>query len=119
MDQRAAVDNENLHAQVVSIMARTKPTKREPRGRHGEALVRGATLLAHWLDHHGITFEQAATALATTRGCISLWCSGHMRPRAEVRLAIERYTSHAVPALSWLSKNEAAYIRSVSPRRAS
>ena len=85
--------------------------------RHSINAKHGAGALRMFLDKHGLTLEAAATELHTTKASVSLWLLERVQPRAEWRIAIERWTRGLVSQRLWLSKDDQALIAEVKPHR--
>jgi transcriptional regulator with XRE-family HTH domain len=72
-------------------------------------------LLAEFIRVHGLSLRDAARGIGTSKTSLIFWLRGDQRPRAEVRDAIEKWTSGAVPASSWLLPGEVLPVDRVSP----
>ena len=68
--------------------------------------TKGATLLGRFLKTNSITLREAAAALGVSQTAIIYWTRGEQRPRLDMRLAIERWTSDVVPSGAWLRRGE-------------
>ncbi len=62
--------------------------------------------LADWLGEPGRTQAKLARDLGLSGASVSAWLSGHARPEAHYRIALERITGGAVPATSWMTDKE-------------
>ncbi len=72
------------------------------------------SLLAKFLDANALSLRTAAEGIGTSKTSLIFWLRGDQRPRAEVRAAIEKWTSGAVPA-TWLAPGEVLPVDRVSP----
>ena len=76
-----------------------------------------AKSLATFLEENHVSQTDAAEALGVTKAVLGPWLDGRTRPRAELRLLIERWTKRAVRALDWLTEEEKQAIARVIPYR--
>ncbi len=79
----------------------------------------GKCLLAEFLKRNGISQRAAAAALGVSAPNMHDWLAGAKRPRAENRVAIDRWTAGAVPAASWSTPDELSNLETVEPFKAS
>ena len=70
--------------------------------------MHGSKVFSAWLRANGVSQLEAARVLLVSPSSVSLWLSKRRAPSAAGRVAIERWTSGAVAASSWLSREEAA-----------
>lgn len=74
---------------------------------------------SEWLGSEGITMDNVAKALGTSRQAVHGWASGRMRPRVFYACAIEAMSNGKVPVESWLSPVQAMAIQGFQARIAS
>ena len=90
-------------AEVQAIVRERAPDLLEP----SEPLA-GREALSRWLAFHGVPQAVCALAIGVSQAAVSDWSRGKKVPEARYRNAIERWTSGAVPASSWLPAEERA-----------
>jgi len=77
-------------------------------------LTKGALLLRKHMDAHRITYAEAAEALGVTRSGVHQWVHGDVRPRIELRIALEKWTDGDIKAGDWMTIEERRNIARVS-----
>lgn len=77
--------------------------------------TKGSNSFAKFLSDHSVTYDDAAEAIATTKSGVCVWATGQLRPRYEMRLAIERWTSGSVKAIDWMTDEERRVIARIKP----
>jgi DNA-binding XRE family transcriptional regulator len=61
------------------------------------------TKLSRWLDHEGMTREDAAGELGVTRQYLDRVCRGANRPSLPLAVKIETFTRGAIPVEEWVT----------------
>ena len=113
-----------VHAQVAHgrVWQLVRGTAREYSADEVEAIVReqapdllepseavaGNDALSRWLALHGVSQARCGLALGVTQTAVSDWVRGRKSPQSRYRAALERWSSGAIPANSWLSATERA-----------
>lgn len=67
------------------------------------------------MGRHRLTLRAVASDLGVTPTAVHRWTKGLGRPGPEMRLALDRYTSGAVPASVWLRGDEVSVTERVRP----
>lgn len=76
-------------------------------------------LLADFLAAHSVPQVEVATLLGVDPATVSYWLSGSRKPQQQYREALERWTSGAVPADTWLdaaARRELDRLRGLPPK---
>lgn len=76
---------------------------------------KGADLLFKFVDANGISYAQLGKDLGVSRVTASDWAAGFKRPSEPNRVAIETWTSGAVPASAWERASERKAVAAVEP----
>ena len=113
-----------VHAQVAHgrVWQLVRGTAREYSADEVEAIVRerapdlleevepiaGPDALSRWRALYSVPQAVCALAMGVSQAAVSDWTRGKKIPEARYRNAIERWTSGAVPASSWLPAEERA-----------
>lgn len=71
----------------------------------------GADLMAKWLRDRRIKQTTVARVLLVTPSAVHDWLLHKRTPSLQFRDALERWTSGAVPATSWLSSQDLALLQ--------
>lgn len=77
--------------------------------------TQGAELLESFLRDRGLPNAAAARAVEVSPVTLHHWLRGTIRPRGEKREAIEVWTGGVVPAESWSTAEERAFVEGIRP----
>jgi hypothetical protein len=77
----------------------------------------GPELLREFLEKNQAPQVLAARVLGVSAPCVHDWLARKRTPSAPFRVAMERWTAGAVPAVSWLDGDELELVRTLASVR--
>ena len=82
-----------------------------------ECTSSGQRLFREFVANHRLTNVQVAAALEVDKSTMTLWLRRGVAPESRHRRAIEKFTEGHVPADSWATAAEEAFVERVLPFR--
>jgi len=67
---------------------------------------KGPALLRQFMEQRGLTLREVGAALGVSHVSVLAWRRRRSTPQDAIREALDRWTAGAVPAESWLTKDD-------------